>query len=246
MNDHDRPTGRVQSTARAFGQQILSGQLRPGDLLPPENKILSSMGIGRSTLREAFRILSSKGMISSRQRSGTSVRPREDWNDLDPLVISWLSEIDDVDGILMELYEYRRLLEPEAARLAAERATEADLDAIREAFAAMERSLGTRHKEIAADIDFHVRIVLAAHNRFLTPLATAIKSLLRLAIDRSHSEPAPLAQSIEMHRDVVDAVVGRDSSAAHFAMRRVVESAITTYRRARAKRLAGGGVADKG
>ncbi len=133
--------GRAQRAAKHLGQKILRGDLLPGFPLPPEREILSEIGIGRSTLREAFRILSAKGFISSRQRSGTHVRPREDWNDLDPMVIAWTAEVFDVDDILFELYEYRRLLEPEAARLAAERAGEVEIRAIQLAFSAMEESL---------------------------------------------------------------------------------------------------------
>ena len=161
------------------------------------------------------------------------MRPREDWNDLDPMVIAWTAEVFDVDDILFELYEYRRLLEPEAARLAAERAGEVEIRAIQLAFSAMEESLGRRQDEIETDIQLHVEIILAANNRFLIPLATAIKSLLSIAIERSHSEPAPLAQSLEMHRAAVEAIAARDGSGAHFAMRRIVEDAISTFRRSR-------------
>ena len=230
--------GRAQSTAKHLGLKILRGDLRPGAALPPENEILSEIGIGRSTLREAFRILSSKGFISSRQRSGTHVRPREEWNDLDPMVIGWTVEVFDVDEILFELYEYRRLLEPEAARLAAERASDEEILAIQQAFSVMLRSLGRRQDEVEADIQLHVEIILAANNRFLTPLVTAIKSLLSIAIERSHSEPAPLVQSVEMHRAVVEAIAARDGSGAHFAMRRIVEDAISTFRRSRNARKA--------
>ena len=237
----DSGGGLAQSTAKHLGQKILRGDLLPGTPLPPENEILAEIGIGRSTLREAFRILSSKGFISSRQRSGTRVRPREEWNDLDLMVIAWTAEIFDVDEILLELYEYRRLLEPEAARLAAERASDAEIKAIQIAFSAMQQSLGSRKDEIESDIRLHVEIILAANNRFLTPLATAIKSLLRIAIERSHSEPAPLAKSVEMHRAVVEAIAARDGSGAQFAMRCLVEDAITTFRRSRHSREADSG-----
>ena len=237
----DSGRGRAQSTAKAIGQKILRGDLPPGTPLPPETEILAENCIGRSTLREAFRILSSKGFISSRQRSGTRVQPRAEWNDLDPMVIAWTVEIFDVDEILFELYEYRRLLEPEAARLAAERANADDICTIQDAFLAMQRSLGCRKAEVDADIKFHVEIILAANNRFLTPLATAIKSLLSIAIERSHSEPTPLAKSIDMHGAVVEAIAAGDGSGAQFAMRRIIEDAITAFLVSRRSRSEGRG-----
>jgi DNA-binding FadR family transcriptional regulator len=236
-----RSGGRAQNAARLIGKRILNGDLVPGDYLMAENEILSELEIGRSTWREASQILSSKGLIASRQRAGTVVCPREDWHVLDPAVITWMSELGGIDEILTELYEYRRSLEPVAARLAAERANEADRASLERAFTRLESALGDREAEVQADIDLHVRVVLAADNRFFIPLATTIKMLLRLGIERAAPAPNPLApsflaKSFDLHGHVVEAILARDGSAAEFAMRSIVEQGIRDFRHAKARR----------
>lgn len=233
--------GRAQNAARRIGKRILNGDLVPGVYLAAEDHLLRELDIGRSTWREASQILSSKGLIAARQRAGTVVRPREDWHVLDPAVITWMSELGGVDEILAELYEYRRVLEPVAARLAAERASTADRAALERAFERLGAALGDPEAEVQADIDLHVRVVLAADNRFFIPLATTIKMLLRLGIERAAPAPNPLAQSFlaksfDLHGHVVEAILARDGSSAEFAMRSIVEQAIRDFRSAKARR----------
>ena len=121
-----------------IGLQIVSGQLQPGDPLPPEDELTSDLAVSRTVLREAVRVLAAKGLVLARPKIGTRVRERSDWNILDPDVLSWRAEAAHDQKLYEETTEIRLAIEPLAARLAATRATDEEVAAITEAFAAME------------------------------------------------------------------------------------------------------------
>src|ERR1700730_15062033 len=102
--------------AHNLGVRIVSGRQRPGVRL--DNEIIASarLKVSRSVYREAVRILIAKGLLHSGPRVGTQVRPLEAWQLLDPDVLSWLFEFDPGDKLLADLFELRKIVEPEAAR----------------------------------------------------------------------------------------------------------------------------------
>jgi DNA-binding FadR family transcriptional regulator len=119
-------TGRPARIAEEIGRRIVTGKLPPGTPLPPETVLLEELGVSRTTLREAFKILAAKGMLSAKPKVGTVVRPESAWSLLDPEVLGWLFESADLDAALAELFETRRMIETEAAGLAAEMASPLD------------------------------------------------------------------------------------------------------------------------
>jgi DNA-binding FadR family transcriptional regulator len=126
--------GRVVHT---LGQRIAGGTLAPGDLLPTEEELVGELGVGRSVLREAMKVLAGKGLVESRTRAGTRVRPRERWHLMDPDVLGWRYENAPALADLNDLAGLRIALEPGAARLAAENAGPEGVRDIEEALAAM-------------------------------------------------------------------------------------------------------------
>src|SRR5438034_2683712 len=124
--------GRI---VHAIGRRILSGDLRPGDLLPAE----PDLGASRTVVREAVKVLAAKGLVESRPKTGTRVRPRDAWNLLDPDVLTWQQDgAAASEELLRKLTEVRRIIEPAAAELAAARADAADIAALERALEAME------------------------------------------------------------------------------------------------------------
>src|SRR5882757_9951537 len=113
--------------AHDIGRRILGGLVKPGELLPRETELSQRLGVSRTALREAIKVLAGKGLVESRPKTGTRVRPRSDWNFLDPDVLSWRYaggvSADDVRA----LFELRRAIEPMSAALAAQRATPAQI-----------------------------------------------------------------------------------------------------------------------
>src|SRR5258705_12072817 len=117
-----------------LGIEIVSGRLSPGERLPAEASLCEKYGVSRPVLREATRVLVAKGLVISKPRVGSVVRPREDWHMLDPDVLYWtLSNIPEGEFFL-SLMTVRRIIEPAAAALAATAASEEDIARIRAAY----------------------------------------------------------------------------------------------------------------
>ena len=217
--------GRPAQIAARIGRRSLQGELRPGDLLPNELTLLAQLQVSRTTLREALTMLSSRGFIKARQKVGTRICAPENWNTLDPMVMSWQGT--DEKGLAQEMFEIRLAIEPMAAQLAAERATAHDLDLIRAALAAMSEDYRNAQKAIEADITFHLCIIHAAHNRFLMPVASVIRQALSISIPRTFETFGGLSHAFALHADIAVHIEARRPEEAAAASRRLLED---TYR----------------
>ena len=124
--------GRIQAVLAALGRDIAREVIPAGAVLPPEHELASLFGIGRGVVREAIKTLSAKGLVSVGPRHGTRVRPRRDWSLLDRDVLNWLVGDDKPDRkLLLAIQEVRLIIEPAAAALAADRATQKERQRIR-------------------------------------------------------------------------------------------------------------------
>jgi hypothetical protein len=149
-------------------------------LLPREDDLAVELGVSRTSIREAVKVLSAKGLLQARQRVGVRVRDRDDWNLLDPQVLSWHPDVGHDEALITSLIEARRIIEPAAAALAAKRATAADLARIEQAYLGMERNLRTNLEACCdADLKFHVGVIAASHNIVLKGLTGTIEPALR-------------------------------------------------------------------
>lgn len=219
------PRGRPGWIAEALGREILSGALAPGDQLPPESALLERMGVSRTTLREAIKILSAKGLVAARPKVGTTVRPREEWSLLDPEVLGWLFESGDLEAALAELFETRRMIETEAAGLAAEMAGPDDLARIRTAYERMAEPGLPLARALDADVAFHRSIIQASANRFMMALAEVSGTALRATVKLSVRRPGGLPHSLPQHLAVLEAIEARDGPRARDAMRSLIQNA---------------------
>src|SRR5207245_2619975 len=168
--------GRI---VHAIGRRILSGDLRPGDLLPAE----PDLGASRTVVREAVKVLAAKGLVESRPKTGTRVRPRDAWNLLDPDVLAWQQDGAVNDALLRKLTEVRRIIEPAAAELAAARADARDVAALETAFQQMEETAQARagadfEAFVQADMKFHLAILQACRNDLLEQMSRVVYSAL--------------------------------------------------------------------
>src|ERR671936_329887 len=119
-----------------IGVRIVRGELKPGDTLP-DNGLADEPAVSRTVLREAIKVLAAKGLVESRPKIGTRVRPRRDWNLLDPDVLAWQIEAGPDAHFLGQALELRRMIEPAAPRLAAKRAAPEQVAALYDAYEAM-------------------------------------------------------------------------------------------------------------
>ncbi|MEU5204556.1 FadR/GntR family transcriptional regulator [Streptomyces pseudogriseolus] len=225
-----------QRVADDLGRRIVAGAWQPGSPLPVEDALASELGVSRGVLREAVKSLVAKGMLRVRPRTGTRVLPPEDWNHLDPDVLRW-KQSGDAAVLLRDTGELRRIVEPEAARLAAERACPDDVRALNDALAAMEAAAASpaRGGYVAADIAFHRALLDAGGNRLLGSLGRAVEIALRHSFDVSTRTPGAVEASLPGHRAVVRAVEAGDPDAAAAAVLGIIDAARQEIARSPAK-----------
>jgi GntR family galactonate operon transcriptional repressor len=184
----------------------------------------AELDVSLTALREALKVLNAKGMIDARQKRGTFVQPRSSWHMLDADVMHWhMSAVHD-PGLFDQLTEVRAVVEPAAARLAAERATEADLAELETALAAMTDARDVP-AAVAADVTFHRRLLLATHNEFLAQIAQIIAIGLAKRDEFVHHDNS--SDPVSSHRTVLDAVHAKDPVAAERAMHALVDKSLT-------------------
>ncbi|MDX2973010.1 FadR/GntR family transcriptional regulator [Kribbella solani] len=203
-----------------LARRILSGQVPEGATINIA-ELQSELGVSLTAVREALRVLTAKGLVDARQKRGTYVRPRADWNLLDPDVIRWrVTDADTRPGLLEDLHEVRGIVEPAAARLAALRGEATHLAALDEALAAMD-SARDHHAAAAADLAFHRTLLAATGNELLTKLEVIMESGLADR-DRLVHKAKPAADPVPSHRRVVDAIRAHDPDGAELAMRELL------------------------
>lgn len=183
---------------------ISSRHLGPGDAIPSERELVHLYGVGRSSIREALRMLESKGVIRSEANGGFAVA--EFANALNHS-LNFLLSVDEAD--YGELFEVRRILEGEAAALAASRRLDAQLDRMAEEIEAMEAGLSSEEGFITADLRFHLTIAEASHNRLIVHLMDAIRALLQRSLSSSYHIPGSPEGAVELHRLIYEAIAKR-------------------------------------
>ena len=205
------------------GRRILAGEFPPGTPLPREESLCGMLGISRTALREALRVLASKGLVEPKRKIGTVIRPRPEWNFLDADVLSWRLEGQDAQQAITELYELRHLIEPLAASLAAERATKGELELLRRSFEDMCAAGDDGERIIAPDLTFHRTIIAASGNHLFSSLAPIIGKALAVNFELVRKAPSGHPHSMPAHRKVLEAIETRKPAAARLAMQKLIE-----------------------
>jgi DNA-binding FadR family transcriptional regulator len=212
-------------TVDLLGEAIVTGRYPVGSSLPPEPVLCDELGVSRTVIREAVKSLSAKGLLVTGPKVGTRVLAEEQWNLFDPDVVTWQSRAGLSLEFLRDLQELRRLVEPAAVRLAAERASAHDIAEIEAAYAGMKRSIEEGGDYVSSDLRFHQGLLRAAHNRMVAQMSKALGALLRTSFEISTSRPDGPAQSLPLHRAVLDAVIARSPQKAERAIIVLIDGA---------------------
>ena len=199
-----------------LGLRIVRGDLGPDDPFPKEADLEAEFGVSRSVIREAVKTLAAKGLLESRTRTGIRVHAPMHWNLLDAEVLSWRYSAMPPRQFFSELFEVRMMIEPEAAALAASRATPADLVEIEDAFHAMAEASQANVPGIEADLRFHRGILAAGRNALLLQMGNLIG--VGLLISHRFSREA-FEIFLPLHGIVFDAIRARDADGARASMR---------------------------
>jgi GntR family transcriptional regulator, transcriptional repressor for pyruvate dehydrogenase complex len=198
--------------------QIGSRRLKPGDVLPPERELTQTFQVGRSSIREALRMLESQGVIAPANGGAFVVAGAAN-----PLESSLrlLFALDEGAG-MHDLFELRRILECEAAALAAERHDEDDLAEMDAAIAEMAGSLtpsGDADRFIEADLRFHLGVAAATGNRLVVHTMQAVRDVLRRALTTVYHLPQSPESAVVEHRALRGAIAAGDAERAREEMR---------------------------
>jgi DNA-binding FadR family transcriptional regulator len=227
-------TLRIPGTiARDLGVKIVSGKLKPGTILEGEIAASGQRKVSRSAYREAVRILVAKGLVRSRPKTGTCVNQRLDWHLLDPDVLSWIFQVEPDYGLLVNLFELRRVVEPGAAALAAQRRSSDHLRSMSQALSAMAKHTLVTKEGRDADQAFHAALFAASGNDFLATLTASIAAAVNWStIFKQRFEPLK-RDPVPDHRKVYDAVAAGNADAARQAMAELVDLAFVDTTSAR-------------
>jgi GntR family transcriptional repressor for pyruvate dehydrogenase complex len=223
----ETPVYKVVRTSRLYEQivqqiedSVLNGTLKPGDQLPAERELAQRLGVSRTAVREAVKALREKGLVEAYSGRGTFITDGTTHaarQSFDLMVKIGQQESS------THLAELRLILEPGIAAVAASRAQEEDLTAMREAVAVMERAQADPAAYIEADLDFHLALAEAAANPLILSLIDSIVGLLReQRIKIFNVEGGPQRGQVH-HKRILDAMERHDSEMARNAMRAHLE-----------------------
>jgi len=227
-NDHPpdedlvaRRGGLHDFVLNGIGQAIVAGEYPVGEVLPHETLLGAKYGIGRNLLREVYKVLAAKGLITSVRKAGTIVQPVESWDLFDPQLIRWAVGTPLLNQIVLSLNEARLVIEPEAAYRAAQRATGRDIFLIEEALTNMAT---TDESFFTADLSFHLAVLRASHNPLWLKFGMLMSEAFVQSFRQTYSA-VDLDHIVAVHRNVLEAIRLRNTNEARQSMHALLEEA---------------------
>ena len=221
----------TQSLVQKLGSLIVRGDLPAGKPLPIEAELGKKFGASRTVMREAVKILSTKGLIGQRPRVGTYVHPEERWDLLDAEVLTWILDRHFSHSLVREFLEVRIGIEPAAAALAAANATDADIALLKDRLEKMRSAMSGHFDPVAADIAFHATILEISHNRFYHQLTPIVETALRFSIRLTNKTKGAVAD-FAAHEKIYRAIKNGNAEAAAKGCRELIKEALMLVIRA--------------
>lgn len=208
-----------------LGSRIVAGVYPPGSALPAEGEYSLQQSVSRTSVREAVKALSGKGLVESRPKTDTRVRPRSAWNMLDPDVVAWAFGSRGNRSYGHDFFEFRRIFEPQAAALAAERRTADDLERLSQALAEMRAA--TRGEDwITPDMHFHQTILEATGNDLLMSLGHLLEPVLSRSFSLMSADVGRLGIWFLRHQAVYLAIEAGQAERAAAVMTELLDGSL--------------------
>jgi DNA-binding FadR family transcriptional regulator len=211
--------------ARDLGITIVTGKRTPGTVLPREIELARQFRVSRGVIRESLRMLAAKGLVESRQKAGTRVRERKEWNMLDPILLSWMFEGAPPRDFVRSLFQLRMIVEPAAAELAALSRSARQLSRMGHALEQMAQHGLTKAEGQLADQEFHAIILEATGNELLVSLSASIAAAVRWSTYFKYRTTRHLRDSLPEHRTVFEAIANADATASREAAAALIRQA---------------------
>jgi DNA-binding FadR family transcriptional regulator len=204
----------TQQLVQELGKSILQGKYSVGGSFPSEAELSAEFDISRTATREAVKMLTAKGLISSRPRKGITVLDIKQWNLFDADILQWIL-LGKPDLYMLRHFQQLRLaIEPEAAFLAAEHATSDDIILIENALKRMKQAHEGYDDTHEADIDFHKSVLVASNNPFFSQLTHFIEIALKINIRFTQRLRAVTEDEYQTHADILNHIKNKDAQAA--------------------------------
>jgi GntR family transcriptional repressor for pyruvate dehydrogenase complex len=193
---------------------VKKSELKPGDKLPPERKLAEKLSISRGSLREAFRVLESKGLIKSKAGGGRFIREvkKETLIDTENVILNLEK------SSILELLEAREIFEVKIVKLAAQRATTEDIELIEKALSRMNKVEISEDNKTELDTDFHLAIASASHNFVFINIIRLHLDLLKDTREKTWKIPGRREEQQEEHQAILQAIKEHDAKKAGEAM----------------------------
>lgn len=188
------PRALYVEVAEQLRQRIFARQLEPGSWID-EMKIAEEFGISRTPLREALKVLAAEGLVTMKVRRG-----------------AYVTEVSETD--LADIYHLLSLLESDAAGVAAQRATDAELKELQTLHKELEAAVGNREKFFTLNERFHIRLLEVAGNKWRDQMVADLRKVMKLNRHNSLLKSGRVRESMLEHRAIVDALIRRDAKAA--------------------------------
>lgn len=207
----------VPSMAEAAAQKIIefiiSNRMKAGDKMPTENETLKQLGVGRSTLREAFKIMSARNILETRQGAGTFISHKCGVPD-DALGLTFIY---DDDRLALDLLDVRAMIEPEAAMLAALNATDEQRRQLKKQCLIVENLIKDQSSYEYEDIELHKLIAEASGNAVINNLSYILNSSIKRTIIAT-ADSLRNNNTLIYHRKMIDAIINGDPISARNSM----------------------------
>ncbi|GGW61239.1 FadR/GntR family transcriptional regulator [Alishewanella tabrizica] len=209
-----------------LGLAIVQGTYPVGTGLPSEAELCVEYDVSRSSTREAVKMLSAKGLISSRPKQGIRVLPESNWNMFDTDVLRWILSSKPSLALLKEFTQVRVALEPQAAALASVTASYKQLEAIEQALGRMIEAEQGLDDPLEADIAFHTSVLAASNNRFFLQLTEFISTALRVSIRYTNRIKGVPGADVQKHADILNTIKSRNPERAKKAVEAILDEAL--------------------
>jgi GntR family transcriptional repressor for pyruvate dehydrogenase complex len=218
-----------EQVADQIEERIISEALRPGDRLPSERSLAESLGVSRPVIREAITVLISRGLVEVRPGSGSYIKEMSSESASKP--IERYLRVKDKLGSFSDLHDIRRALEVDIAGLAAERATDEDIQKLEAAFADQQKWAHDPQRFTKADFDFHTALAAATQNELYGILLAPITDLmLEFRLVAYDTDPqASIEGALIHHHHLIETIKNRDPEKARAAMLAHLKQAETLY-----------------
>jgi len=193
---------------------IREGKIKPGDQLPAERELAETFRVSRTSVREALRALETQGLVISRTGMGTFIADLP----IESLMATLATLLTEEKDLLTDVFEMRKLIEPQIAALAAERATQTDIERLKKILAKQRGQVEEGKTGVEADAEFHYSIGQATQNQALEKLVSGLMEILSRSREESLQTPGRSQASLDSHYKILSAIEDHDQESARLAM----------------------------